>query len=76
MYTFFWATLYIEKISSVIKVSQEFTGTLYEDLCVFIVISRPIFLRIRNVSEARRSEVQNTHFVFSNPFLCFENCAI
>jgi len=42
-------------------------GTLYKDLCTFIVVSRHI-LRIRNVSDESCTENQNTHFMFSNFF--------
>jgi hypothetical protein len=44
------------------------TGTLHEELCTFLIISRLILLRIRNVSDESCRETQNTHFVFSNFF--------
>ena len=54
----------IEKIGVWLKSHKSFRGTLHEDLCVFIVISSRILLRIKNISEARCSEIQNTHFVY------------
>ena len=44
------------------------TGTLHEELCTFMAISRLILLRMRNVSDKSCRENQNTHFVFSNIF--------
>jgi len=41
------------------------TGTLREDLCTFIIISRRILLRMRNVSDEIWRENQNTHFVLN-----------
>ena len=40
-------------------------GTLLEDLCTFMPISRWILLRMRNVSDKSCRENQNTHFIFS-----------
>jgi len=46
------------------------TGTIHEDLCTFFIISRPVLLRMRNVSDKSCRETQNTHFMFSNiPFM-------
>ena len=42
------------------------TGTLHEDQHTFLIISRLILLRMRNVSDKSCRENQNTHFVFSN----------
>jgi hypothetical protein len=39
------------------------TGTLHEDLCIFMIISRRILLRVRNVSEKSCRENQNTFYV-------------
>jgi len=53
---------------------KRITGTLHEDLCTFIIISRSFLLRIRNISEKRCRENQNTSFIiFNNFFLiwCF-----
>jgi len=46
--------------------SIKITGTLHEDQYTFLIISRSIILRIRNVSDKICRENQNTHFVFSN----------
>jgi len=40
------------------------TGSLYEELCTFMVISRSDILRMRNVWDIR-TENQNAHFTFS-----------
>jgi hypothetical protein len=42
------------------------TGTLHADRCTFVITSRWILLRMRNVSDKSCRENQNTHFVFSN----------
>jgi hypothetical protein len=42
------------------------TGTLNEDLCICMIISRSVLLRMRNVSDKSCKENQNTHFVFNN----------
>jgi hypothetical protein len=41
------------------------TGTLHEDQYTFLIISRTVILRIRNVSHKIFTENQNTHFMFS-----------
>ena len=43
-------------------------GTLHEDVFTFLTIFRRIFLRMRNVSNKRCRETQNTHFMCSNFF--------
>jgi len=45
------------------------TGTLYEDLCKFMVVPRWIILRMRSVSGKICRENQNTHFLINNFFL-------
>jgi len=44
------------------------TGTLHTDRYTFLIISRSLLLRMRNVSDKICRENQNTHFVFSNYF--------
>ena len=44
------------------------TGTLLEDQYIFVIMSRSVLLRVRNVSGKISRENQNTHFVFSNFF--------
>ena len=41
---------YVEKIQVSLKFDK-ITGSLNEDECTYIIISRPILLRMRNVSE-------------------------
>ena len=43
-------------------------GTLHEDQYTFLIISRSVLLRMRNVSDKSCRENQNTHFVCSNFF--------
>ena len=62
------------KIVRVSLKSDNNNGTLHEDLCRFIIISRAIILRIRNVSDKSCGENQNTHFM-SNKFFS-ENRAV
>jgi hypothetical protein len=42
------------------------TGALHEHLCSFMIVSRLIILRMRNVSGKRCGETQNTHCMLSN----------
>jgi hypothetical protein len=44
------------------------TGTLHENVCTFMIISRSIILRMRNVSDRGYTENQNTHFMLNNFF--------
>jgi hypothetical protein len=41
-------------------------GTSHEDRCTYLVISRSVLLTLRNVSDKRCRENQNTHFAFNN----------
>ena len=41
-------------------------GTSHEELRKFIIISRPVLLRIRNASVKIRRENHNIHFMFNN----------
>ena len=45
------------------------TGTIRADQYTFLIISRSILLRMRNVSDKSCREYQNTHFVSSSSFL-------
>jgi hypothetical protein len=49
------------KIQVLLK-SDENNGTLHEDLCTFMIISRSILLRMRNVSDRSCTENQNSDF--------------
>jgi hypothetical protein len=44
------------------------TATLHEDQYTFLIISRSIPLRMRNVSDKSCRENQNTHFIFNDFF--------
>jgi hypothetical protein len=46
--------------------SDKNNGTLHEDLCTFVIISRWILLRMRTISDQSCRENQNTYFVFDN----------
>jgi len=48
--------------------SEKKTGTLREDQYTFLIISRSVLLRIRNVSDKSCRGNQNTHLIFSNFF--------
>jgi hypothetical protein len=43
-------------------------GTLHEDRYTFLVISRPIVLRMKNVSDKSCRQNRNTYFMFNNFF--------
>jgi hypothetical protein len=65
----------VQKKSSCINVWQE-QRVLYMNINAhFLIISRSFLLRMRNVSDKSCRENQNIHFVFSNFFFFFENCA-
>jgi hypothetical protein len=51
-------------------------GTLHEDQYTFLILSRSILLRMKNVSEKRCRETCETHFMFSNFFFFFDNRAV
>ena len=51
-------------------------GTLHDARYTFLITSRSIPPRMRNVSDKSCRENQNTHFVFSKTFIFFSgNCA-
>jgi hypothetical protein len=52
------------------------TGNLHEDLCNFMIVSRQILLRMRNVSDEICRENQNTRFIFKNVFFFPESRAV
>jgi len=41
-------------------------GVLHEDHYTFLIISRPVILRMRNVSNESCRENQNSRFIFTN----------
>ena len=64
----------VENIRGSLK-SDKHSGTLHEDRCTFLTISRLILLRMRNFSDKRCRENRNTHFVFNNTFF-FKSCLL
>ena len=65
----FVISLFIEKLSRKSKFLQHLTrvtGTLHEDYRIFLIISRPVLLRMRNVPDKSCTENQNTLCAFSN----------
>jgi len=60
---------FFENASRKFKFSEnltQITGTLHEDQCTILIISRSVSLRLRNVSDRSCRENRNTHFVFRN----------
>ena len=51
-------------------------STLLEDRYTFMIISCSVTPKMGNVSEKRRRENQNTHFVFIDFFFFKVNCAV
>jgi hypothetical protein len=56
-----------EKIEVLLKSVQN-NATLHEYGYTFLIISRSVLLRMRNISDTSCKGNQNTHFVFSNFF--------
>jgi len=54
-----------EKIQVSLK-SDKNKGILHEDQYTFLIISRSVLLRMRNISDKSCRENQNIHFVFGN----------
>ena len=54
--------------SSFIKTLTRMTGTLHEDQYAFLVVSRSVLIRLKNVSDKTCIEIRNTHFICSNFF--------
>jgi len=62
---------FFENLSGKFKFQSDLTrimGTSHEGLCTFMIISRSVLLRMRNVSDKSCRENQNTHFMFRNNF--------
>ena len=60
---------FFENLSRKVKFHSnltKITGSLHEDRYTLLIISRLFLLRMKNVSDKRCRENQNTHFVFSN----------
>ena len=62
--------LFFETLSRNFKIHFNLTktGTLHEDQCTFFIISRTVFLRMKNVSDNICRGNQNTHFMFKTFF--------
>jgi len=45
-------------------------GTLHEGQYTFLIMSRPVLLRMRNVSDESCKRIQNTHFMLNNFSKC------
>jgi len=62
--------LFFENLSEkykLIKIWQK-KGTLHEDQYTFLIISRTVLLRMRNISDKVCRENLNMHFMFNNFF--------
>jgi hypothetical protein len=59
----------VEKIDVSLKPNKK-TGTLQEEVFKFIITSRLITLKMRNVASKSFRENQKTHFMFNNFFNC------
>jgi hypothetical protein len=57
----------VKKFQVSLKLSR-IMSTLCEDLCIFMIVSCQILLRMRNVSDKNCKQNQNTHFMRSNFF--------
>ena len=43
-------------------------GAFHEDQYTFMIISRSVLVRMRNISGIHSKEIQSTHFMFKNFF--------
>jgi len=57
----------VEKIQVSLN-SNKHNGTVHADRYIFLITSRLVLLRIRNIADKMCRENQNTHFVFKNVF--------
>ena len=48
----------------------------HADQYTFLIMSRPVLLRMRNVSDQSFTEIQISRFTFSNVFVIFDNPAV
>ena len=62
---FFFFFKSVEKVKISLK-SDKNNGTLHEDVCSFVTVSRRILFTVRSVSDSGCRENQNTHFAFNN----------
>ena len=64
----------VEKVQVLWKSDKNNSSTLHEAVYTFMTISRPVLLRMRNVSDKSCRKNQNKHFMFGNFY--FENHAV
>jgi hypothetical protein len=64
----------VDKIQLRLKSGKK-NGTLHEDVCIFMIISRRILLKIRNASDESRKQNQNSHFMYNN-FFPWKSCRL
>jgi len=48
-------------------------GTVHEDICLFVIISHSVLVRMRNLPD-RVVEKINTHFIFDKFFFFRKSC--
>jgi len=68
---------YYQKTVKNIQVSLKLDknkDSLHKDQYTFLIISHPILLRMKNISDKSYRENQNTYFILNTFF--FESCAI
>jgi hypothetical protein len=68
----FYIGVFFENLLRKFKFHKNWTrimGALLVDKYTFLIISRSVLLRMRNVSDKNCRENQNTHFIFNNFFL-------
>ena len=58
----------VEKIQVSLKSNKNNSGTLLEDHYTFLIVSRSVLLRMKNVSDKMCRETRKTHFIFNNFF--------
>jgi hypothetical protein len=66
----------VEKIRVCVENLTSITGTSREEVCrsAFTITCRRSLLRMRNVSDKIRREIENTYFMFNTFFLPQKSC--
>jgi hypothetical protein len=65
---------YVEKFQVLLKPYKNNGYFIWRPVSIFLIISRSIILRMKNVSDKICRENENTHFVFNNFF--FKSCRL
>ena len=65
-YSLIFFRKYLGKARVSLKSEKKKTGTLHEDQYTFLIISRSVLLRKRNVSDKSFRENQNTHVMLNH----------